>query len=227
MVCRSLKAALAGRPVLFLLWLAVGGCGAGEDRPAGVRSVVRPTIGPTDQGGERIDRQAPALDGVRWLDEGDGEAWAPGARGKITLIRWFTDTCPFCVNSAPALRALAERHPQDLEVRAIFHAKPRGRQVGDSEVRKVAQRLGLPFALGIDPDWSGLDRWWLAEGDKDYTSVTFLLDQDGVVRLVHNGGEFHTVDQVEADRCERTPAECGADYEALDQAISTLIERPA
>ena len=36
-----------------------------------------------------------------------------------------------------------------------------------------------------------LRRWWLDGGKRDYTSASFLIDRQGLIRWVHGGGELH------------------------------------
>ena len=53
----------------------------------------------------------------------------------------------------------------------------------------VALAVG-EHALAIDPDWRTLRRWWLDRADSGWTSVSFLLDREGVIRWIHPGGEY-------------------------------------
>ena len=62
-----------------------------------------------------------------------------------------------------------------------------------------------------------LRRWWLSTGDREFTSVTFLIDREGVIRAVHPGGEFHAGGGSEH-------ATCAQDYAALQRAIERLLE---
>ncbi|MFL6354154.1 MAG: hypothetical protein ACJ74Z_20205 [Bryobacteraceae bacterium] len=48
----------------------------------------------------------------------------------------------------------------------------------------------LRFPIAVDGDWAALKRWWLTK-DRDFTSVSFLVDRSGIIRYVHPGGEFH------------------------------------
>ncbi len=176
--------------------------------------------GPADQGHELLGAPAPSLEGVRWLD-GEEHPLAED-RGRPVLIRWWTDTCPFCVNSAPALRNLAERFGDALVVRAIYHEKPPGRPVSDTSVRAAAERLGLPFLLGRDDQWGALSRWWLDAGGRTYTSVTFLVDAEGSIAAIHTGTEFHG-DEITAADCARHPDSCHAERDALERAIGDLL----
>lgn len=55
----------------------------------------------------------------------------------------------------------------------------------------VAQRdpVGIEFPVAVDADWT-LRSWWLDGRERVFTSVTFVLDREGVVRQVHRGGEI-------------------------------------
>ena len=69
----------------------------------------------------------------------------------------------------------------------IAHDFNRFLKIGESE---LARGLGFRFPVGIDQDWRTLRRWWFDGGERDYTSVTFLLDQEGVIRAIHPGGAY-------------------------------------
>ena len=44
--------------------------------------------------------------------------------------------------------------------------------------------------VAIDRDWKTLHRWWLDEEKRGWTSVSFLLDRQGVIRHIHPGGQY-------------------------------------
>lgn len=121
-------------------------------------------------------QDAPSFDGLRWIDG------APGLRGKVVVVRWWTSGCHLCRDSAPALSKLAEK----ASVVAVFHPKP-PRDVADADVKAAAKEIGMPGALAVDRDWKVLDRW-KAPSERSFTSLTFLLDRKGRVRHVHPGG---------------------------------------
>jgi hypothetical protein len=76
-----------------------------------------------------------------------------------------------------------------LQVIGIFHPKPAGKWRLE-QVRRAAAEKQFTFPIAVDGDWTALKRWWLTK-DRDFTSVSFLLDQNGIIRYVHPGGEFH------------------------------------
>ena len=49
----------------------------------------------------------------------------------------------------------------------------------------------------IDGDWSQLEKWWLGTGKRQATSVSFLVDVEGVVRFVHPGPVLFQSDKKE------------------------------
>lgn len=140
-----------------------------------------------------------------------------GLRGKVVLIRWWTDGCPFCAATAPALNRLHSDFADDgLVVIGMYHPKP-VRPVSRDVVRDLARELRFEFPVGVDDDWQVLKDWWLATGEREATSVTFLLDKEGRIRLIHPGPQFSL--EGEADAV--------ADYRAIRKMVQKLLkERP-
>jgi len=140
---------------------------------------------------------------------GDGAA-------KATLVRWWTDHCPFCASSLPAIEGLRTRYgPAGLATLGIYHPKP-PRAVRDADVVAAALALGYRGSIAVDADWASLHRVWLDSGRRSATSVSLLLDRAGVVRLVNPGPElFPSTDaaHAEADR----------GYREMVRAIETLL----
>lgn len=208
--------------MLVLLLLLVGAA-AGPGQASSGESVPLECrlVGPVDEGRNLLATTAPSLEGVRWLD---GKPHPLGEdKGKVVLVRWWTSGCAFCENTAPALRALRRKHGEALVIRAIFHPKPRPGPYSDADVTADAERLGLPFVVGVDPDWTALRRWWIRDRRRSYTSVSFLLDQEGRFRLIHSGSEFHAADHVDRKACRRDPTVCEREFRAIDEAVSGLL----
>jgi len=173
----------------------------------------RPAEREGEPGGDLLGRPAPSLEGVRWIDRDS----PPDVRGKVVLIRWWTDGCSLCSTSAPAIRELADRFSREgLEILAIYHPKPRPRAVEDVDVRRASARVGYPYTLGVDERWEALRRWWLSEDRRRFTSVTFVLDREGAIAFVHPGGEFHRSEEVEH-------AVCARDFERIEATIERLV----
>ncbi|MCI0748565.1 MAG: redoxin domain-containing protein [Verrucomicrobia subdivision 3 bacterium] len=130
-------------------------------------------------------------------------------RGKVVLARWWTaPDCRYCAATAPALNEFHKRYADEgLAVVAFYHHKSADPLDG-REVARHAKRFGFKFPVAIDLDWRTLQEWWLKDRDRDWTSVTFLLDSKGVVRHIHPGGQF-----VKGDRS----------YRELEEKIKALL----
>ena len=140
-------------------------------------------------------------------------------RGKVVLVRFWTDACPFCEASAPGLTRLHERYADEgLVVIGVFHPKPRGELIDIDALTRRAAQLELSFPIAIDRHWSTLDDWWLRSGEsqRTATSTSFLIDAEGRVRWVHPGPEFHP--DGPADH-----AQCREDFEHAQHAIELLL----
>lgn len=115
--------------------------------------------------------------GLTWLDA------RPDLKGRVTLVRWWTNGCALCSGSAPQLAELSKK----AAMVAVYHPKP-PRDVTAEQVRAHAKAVGMPGILAVDRDWAVLDRWMPKE-QRTFTSLTFLLDKKGKIRHVHPGGE--------------------------------------
>lgn len=130
-------------------------------------------------------------------------------RGKVVLVRWWTaPDCPYCSASAPALNGFWQKYREKgLVVVGMYHHKS-STTLTRKHVEEQAHELGFGFPLAIDTDWKTLRRWWLARNERRWTSVTFLVDREGVIRFIHPGGAFYK-------------GEPG--YEALERAIEEAL----
>ena len=123
--------------------------------------------------------------GLTWVDG------APDLKGKVVLVRWWTNGCSLCSASAPELAELSKK----ASVVAVYHPKP-PRDVDPDDVRAFAKKIGMPGTLAVDRDWKVLDRWMPPE-KRSFTSLTFVLDKKGKVRHVHRGGTIEPKDAKE------------------------------
>ncbi len=179
---------------------------------------ARPGVPEPRAGRDRLGQPAPTWDELTWLGP---QAPSPDdLRGKVVLIRWWTDTCPFCRSTAPALRELDRRYrDRGLVVIGMYHPKPRGTPVDPARVRAQVEHWAWTFPVAIDADWSLLDRYWLRTGDRDATSVSFLVDRQGTIRYVHPGPEFHDFGPDDDPQARR-------DHADLVTAIEALLAAP-
>ena len=175
----------------------------------------------TDQeaaGAELIGTKAPGWEGAEWLNT--EPLRLEDLRGKVVLVRWWTDTCPYCGRSAPALNEFHARYARrGLIVIGMYHPKPIDRPITASEIREAARERGFDFPIAIDRNWSVLRHWWLDGGTRSATSVSFLIDRRGVTRHIHPGPAFHR----EVVRGDEQPRR---DFVELDRRIEELLTEP-
>jgi thiol-disulfide isomerase/thioredoxin len=174
-------------------------------------------------GSELVGHRAPSLNLSQWLNSAPLELGQGDLRGKVVLLRWWTEGCPFCEATAPALiRFQSKYQAQGLRVVGIYHPKPKPGSVDLDAVKQAAAEKHFTFPVAVDNDWTALKRWWLFH-DRDFTSVSFLLDRHGVIRYVHPGGEFHEGNQggmADHESCQR-------DYRTVESDIRRLLAEPA
>lgn len=163
---------------LFAVVLTSGACSdSGQAKAAA----------PPAEGAELIGRAATEWSVSEWL--GSPPLALASLRGKVVLVRWFTaPDCPHCSSSAPALNRLHEEYgARGLVVVGMYHHK-RSDPLRLADVERWRQQYGFEFPVGIDRDWRVLRQWWLTRHDRRFTSVSFVLDRQGVIRYVHPGG---------------------------------------
>ena len=166
-----------------------------------------------------IGRPAPEWSFTRWV-RGPSRS-LHDLRGKVVLVRWWTDGCRFCRSTLPVLERLRREHPDDLVVLGVYHPKPEPREVSDRRILEVARQLGFGGPIAFDRDWRTLDRYWLSGNpERSWTSVSFLIDREGAIRWVHGGGEYHPSD----DPRHRA---CAIEYQGLERALAAALSEPA
>lgn len=182
-----------------------------EDARAPAYEVVPASRGADD----RIGVPAPPFTVSAWI--GSPPLSLEDLRGKVVLVRFFTDGCPYCRATAPALKQLDEDfRARGLVVIGLFHPKPRGSTRSVARVRELVDAWGWTFPVGLDSDWTTLDAYWLGSGDRAATSASFLIDQRGGIHWVHPGPEFHPDGPTDHEMCRH-------DYAELREAIETLL----
>src|SRR5688572_19551075 len=103
--------------------------------------------------GELVGTRAPELVGLRWLQ--GGPLAMEKLRGKVVLVRFWTDGCRFCSSTAPSLRELDARHRErGLVVIGVHHPKEKG-----SNPEKAMRELGFEFPVATDRDWTTVKGW--------------------------------------------------------------------
>lgn len=170
-------------------------------------------------GKDRIGVAAPPFEFDVWLNS--APLTLEDLRGKVVLVRWWTDTCPFCASSSPALRALHEEYSdKGLVLIGVFHPKAgRDDPLDIARVRRAVEARHFLFPVAIDWDWrhNTLRHWWLTGPKRPATSVTFILDKNGIIRFVHPGMEYHDADGREGHEV------CVNDMANIRTAIEKLL----
>lgn len=170
-------------------------------------------------GDDRIGVQAPPFKFDGWLNS--EPLTLEDLKGKVVLVRWFTDTCPFCASSAPALRELYDEYAdKGLTIVGVFHPKAgRNDPLDIQRVQHVVETREFKFPIGIDWDWRNgtLKEWWLTGPERPATSVTFILDKSGVIQFIHPGMEYHE------DNGSGQHAMCANDMGRIRARIEQLI----
>ncbi|MCZ6727007.1 MAG: redoxin domain-containing protein [Acidobacteria bacterium] len=163
-----------------------------------------------------LGARAPEWKGIEWIQGGPLDL--EQLRGRTVLLRFWLVDCLFCASTAPALRELSERYgDRGLVVVGLHHPKsPAGRD--PTHVLAGAKALGFDFAIGLDNDWHNIRAYGVGTEFRAFTSVSFLIDPEGVIRWVHDGGEFHRGGK-ERHR------ECNAAFASLEAKIEELLER--
>jgi thiol-disulfide isomerase/thioredoxin len=179
--------------------------------------VVAFSFAAKEAGQDVVGTKMPALQFERWINTDGNQPL--DTSGKVTLYRWWTDGCEHCEKTLPAVEALREKYgPKGLQVVAVYHPKP-PRQVKDADVRAAAAATGYDGVIAIDLDWSELRKFYLDTAPRNATSASFLVDRQGVIRLVHPGPRFYP---------SNNPAEAGhdQDYRRVEEAVKGLVLPP-
>jgi peroxiredoxin len=170
-------------------------------------------------GNDRLGVAAPPLEFNQWLNS--KPLSLQELRGHVLLIRWWTDTCPFCASSAPALRKLNDQYSaRGLKIIGVFHPKAgRNDPIDVARVKRAVAARQFTFPIAIDWQWqtNALKSWWLTGLARPSTSVTFLVDKNGIIRYVHPGMEYHDANGSEEHEV------CTNDMANIRAAIERLI----
>lgn len=188
---------------------------------------------PAERGGQdAVGKRFPEARFASWLTTEDAPRPRPG---QLTLYRWWTDTCPYCTASLPAVERLRETYAKrGLAVVAVYHPKPASRDVDPAAVQDRAHERGYRGAIAIDPRWSVLRRAYLDGRGRAATSISLLVDGEGVIRYVHPGPVYFPA-AAQADTPTGSPPEpaadpadvqANADFEHLARAIEGLLPEP-
>jgi peroxiredoxin len=168
------------------------------------------------EGAALIGKQAPAFQDLVWLTAPPLQI--DRLRGKVVLVRfWFSD-CGYCAATAVGLNRLhKEFEGRDLVIIGIHHPKSAAAKSADY-VRKAATDLGFRFPIALDNNWKTVNAFWLHEEKRQFTSASFLIDKQGKIAWVHEGGEYHPSDRPEHEKCN-------AEFVELRRKIIALLKK--
>jgi thiol-disulfide isomerase/thioredoxin len=169
---------------------------------------------PESRGGqELVGKKMPALTFDRWLNTESNKPL--DTAGSVTLYRWWTNECPFCRATLPGLEDFRQKYGEKgLKIVAVYHPKP-PRAVPDALILDAAKDIGYRGAIAVDVDWSAQKK--LYPNNSGATSISVLVDKEGVIRFVHPGPDYFPSDQKDQSRQD-------SDYHLMQQAIEALLK---
>jgi hypothetical protein len=152
-----------------------------------------------------------ATDALRGLPADADASGAPA----LTLYRWWTNACGHCSASLPALARLERRYgARGLRLVAVYH--PKGRNLRDEDARAYAARLGVGGVVAFDDRWTKFRDLQARGSLRTATSISVLVDAQGVIRWVHPGPRIH-------ESPDGRPAGPAADLAALDALLDRAL----
>lgn len=187
--------------------------------PATATPAAAHAAAPSSEGRELIGKPAQPWPELRFLGT---PLKLEELRGKVVLLRWWSDACPMCSGALPNLGRLYEQHKQEgLIVIGIYHPKPPVPLTAENlrTIKSAADAHEARFPIATDADWTVLQRYWLHGGERGFTSPSFLIDRRGIIRWVHPGGELHPSEEPDHKSCDRA-------YSELTATLATLLREP-
>jgi len=173
-----------------------------------------------DSGVELLGAPPPPFAFTRWV-RGPALTLAQ-LRGKVVLVRFWTEECHFCRATLPALETVRRRDAaRGLIVIGAFHPNEPGTHRSDAHIRHAAEELGFDGPIACDEQWRTLQAWWLdGHPERNWVSCSFLIGRDGRVRWVHGGGEYHPSNDPRHHRCD-------LQFAGFEQALAAALDEPA
>jgi peroxiredoxin len=132
-----------------------------------------------DEGDRAPDFQARSV-------AGDAEVVLHKLRGKVVLVDFWASWCAPCNAAMPQLEKLSKEFPADQFVVL-------GVNVDKSldDARRAIERRSVTYPNASDPTGTLPKRFGL-----ETMPTTYLIDQDGVVRVVHRGFRNGDIDEL-------------------------------
>ena len=185
-----------------------------------VKKNTIPTLDPGRGGQDLVGTKAGQPKLKHWARPTSPAAETTGKTSppRLTLYRWWTDTCPYCEGTLPAIETLRKKYEaRGLRTVGVYHPKP-PRPVTDEAILASAKAWGYTGPVAVDENWAALNDYYLdrGTGDRPATSVTLLVDAEGRIRFIHPGPVFHPSD--DPDKAQED-----SDFKAIDLAIDALL----
>lgn len=166
--------------------------GAVEHRLADLRGTsrfARADAGPSGATAGRTDKPLPVLGpapeftGItKWLNGAPVTLAGQVAKGRVTLVDFWTYTCINCLRTMPYLKAWNARYAAKGLTIVGVHAPEFGFEKKTQNVQAAIARLGIAYPVAQDNDMATWDAW-----GNQYWPADYLVDAKGNVREVHFG----------------------------------------
>ena len=181
------------------------------------QSFVTSGMAQSDQWMKMVGTKAPEWSNREWINS--KPLSLEDLRGKVVLVRWWLETCPYCQASASSLNEFYEKYSEKgLAIIGMYHPKPLGRKVSVEEVVEFSQAKEFKFPIAIDEDWATLNKYWFEQGGEGFTSVSFIIDQEGMIRYIHPGGSYNK------DGLPYNDSQWREDYFEVKEMLESLLE---
>ncbi len=170
-------AALVVAVVGFGIWfLEIRGNGGGVEAEAGMGVVaLGESLNPTGEApAAEVGRAAPAF---RLRDLDGSVAALTDFRGRYVLLNFWASWCGPCRGETPALQAFFEDKSPGLVVVGV------NQQETAEEARAFTDQFDVTYPIVLDRDGQVSGAYRVSTG----LPVSFLIDPEGVIRLMHLG----------------------------------------
>jgi thiol-disulfide isomerase/thioredoxin len=117
---------------------------------------------------------------------GDAQVVLHEMRGKVVLVDFWASWCAPCNAAMPQLEKLSKEFPADQFVVLGVNVDKKL-----EDARRALERRPVTYANASDPTGMLPKRFGL-----DTMPTTYLIDQNGVVRLVHKGFRNGDMDEI-------------------------------
>jgi peroxiredoxin len=145
-------------------------------------AIAAPAASALEEGDRAPAFSLPALDGR-------GEVSLDQYKGKVIWLDFWASWCPPCLTSLPELEAMRKQMPaSQFQVVAInIDEKP-------NKALRFLEKQPVGYPSASDPDGALPEVFGL-----ETMPTSYLIDQKGVIRLVHKGYRAGDIDKIKAE----------------------------